>query len=260
MFDNPYHNWFHAVDVTQTVYCFALHAKLFDRIDDLTAFALITSALCHDLEHPGVNNPFLIATHNELAVLYNDKSVLENYHCCRAFQIMANREVSLLEGLPEEDYFKLRRIIITNILATDMARHAEYMSKLKAISGEGLELETQFEMEILMKCADTSNVVKPFNVAKKWATRVTDEFFLQGDKEREKKLPVTSMCNRETQGRVALQKGFIDYVVGPFYDLVGKTILGSGDAFTLMAKNRETWNDYDDDRLLAECAEDITDP
>mmetsp|Transcript_55761 Transcript_55761/g.147303 ORF Transcript_55761/g.147303 Transcript_55761/m.147303 type:complete len:91 (-) Transcript_55761:661-933(-) len=34
-------------------------------------------------------------------------------------------------------------------------------------------------MEIIIKCADTSNVLKPFNVAKKWAMRVTDEFFLQ---------------------------------------------------------------------------------
>ena len=37
----------------------------------------------------------------------------------------------------------------------------------------------QFEMEILIKCADTSNVLKPFPIAKKWAMRVTDEFFLQ---------------------------------------------------------------------------------
>ena len=36
-------------------------------------FALIVSALCHDLEHPGVNNPFLVSSRSDLATLYNDR-------------------------------------------------------------------------------------------------------------------------------------------------------------------------------------------
>lgn len=28
------------------------------------------------------------------------------------------------------------------------------------------------------------------------------------------------MCDRNTQERVALQKGFVDYVIGPYYKLV----------------------------------------
>ena len=39
-------------------------------------------------------------------------------------------------------------------------------------------------------------VLKPFPIAKKWAMRVTDEFFLQGDKERAQKMPTTPMCDR----------------------------------------------------------------
>ena len=44
-------------------------------------------------------------------------------------------------------------------------------------------------------------VLKPFPIAKKWAMRVTDEFFLQGDKERAQKMPTTPMCDRNTQVR-----------------------------------------------------------
>lgn len=57
-------------------------------------------------------------------------------------------------------------------------------------------------------------VLKPFPIAKKWAMRVTNEFFLQGDQENLKQLPLTPMCDRGSQGRVALQKGFIDFVIG----------------------------------------------
>ena len=39
-------------------------------------------------------------------------------------------------------------------------------------------------MQVLLKCADISNVVKPVVAAKEWAVAITDEFFAQGDMER----------------------------------------------------------------------------
>jgi hypothetical protein len=33
---------------------------------------------------------------------------------------------------------------------------------------------------ILLKCADISNVVKPFHIAKRWAEILCNEFFIQG--------------------------------------------------------------------------------
>ncbi len=39
---------------------------------------MLIASVCHDLDHPGVNNKFLVATNSELALLYNDRSVLEN--------------------------------------------------------------------------------------------------------------------------------------------------------------------------------------
>jgi len=266
MFSNPYHNWEHAFDVTQTAYSIGLQSGTFSRLSDVEAYAFILSSLCHDLEHPGVNNPYLVSTKSALAMLYNDQSVLENHHCCRAFQIMSHREVGLLEHLPQEKYFRLRKVIISNILATDMAKHAEYVARLRKLTEGGnatdgpLNKDVQLEMEILIKCADTSNVLKPFSVCKKWAMRVTDEFFLQGDKEKERKMGVTPMCDRETQGRVALQKGFIDFVVGPFYKLVGTVFPGSEQAFSLMAQNRTEWDNYTDDRLLQEHEEEAASP
>uniref|UniRef100_A0A7S1HN58 Phosphodiesterase n=1 Tax=Hemiselmis andersenii TaxID=464988 RepID=A0A7S1HN58_HEMAN len=257
MLDNPYHNWTHIFDVTQTTYCLACKCGLMDRLSSMQRFALITSALCHDLEHPGVNNPFLVASRSDLATLYNDRSVLENHHCCRAFQLMLHSEIQLLSDFASADYTVFRSVVLNNILATDMARHGEYTTKLKRLTEAGTPLEerhldSQFAMEVIIKCADTSNVLKPFNVAKKWAVRVTDEFFLQGDLERANGMEVTPTCDRQVQERVALQKGFYDFVIGPYYSKVAALLPELASLLDQIKVNREMWNSYDDKMLMDE--------
>ena len=61
---NPYHNFHHGVHVLHGVY---LHARAGQGLyaaplTPLELFALLTAAIGHDLEHPGVTNAFLIKT------------------------------------------------------------------------------------------------------------------------------------------------------------------------------------------------------
>lgn len=49
-------------------------------LQDVEALALLLGALVHDFKHRGRSNAFLIKTNANLALVYNDISVLENYH------------------------------------------------------------------------------------------------------------------------------------------------------------------------------------
>ena len=47
---------------------------------------MLIAMVVHDLDHPGRTNHFLSNSQHELALLYNDKSILENHHVATAFK------------------------------------------------------------------------------------------------------------------------------------------------------------------------------
>ncbi len=61
---------------------------LVDMTKDYERFAVLISAVAHDVGHPGVNNGFLINIKDELALRYNDISVLENHHSATLFKVL----------------------------------------------------------------------------------------------------------------------------------------------------------------------------
>ncbi len=53
-------------------------------------------------------------------------------------------------------------------------------------------------MEAIIHACDVSNPIKGFDIYKAWTERVLNEFWLQGDKEREKNLPISYLCDKYT--------------------------------------------------------------
>ncbi|KAM6447420.1 high affinity cGMP-specific 3',5'-cyclic phosphodiesterase 9A isoform 7-T7 [Liasis olivaceus] len=103
------------------------------KISQMDILMLMTASVCHDLDHPGYNNTYQINARTELAVRYNDISPLENHHCAVAFQILAQPECNIFSSVDKEQFKRIRQGIITLILATDMARHAEILDSFKEI-------------------------------------------------------------------------------------------------------------------------------
>lgn len=80
--------------------------------------------------------------------------------------------------------------MITMILATDMQNHFTDWNKLKGKLAAGSTFDPKDKdklmcMESLLHAADVSNPVKPFRLYEEWAGRVLNEFWNQGDSERE---------------------------------------------------------------------------
>lgn len=218
---NPYHNAVHAADVTQAMHCYLQEEKILAHMTPLEILAAIVAAVCHDLDHPGVNQPFLIATDNHLAALYRNLSVLENHHWRCAMSCLW--ESGILNNMDPAEVTKLQDMIRSLILATDITRQNEFISRFKWYLDEG-KLDMQlaecrhFSLQIALKCADISNPCRPWDISRKWSQKICDEFYRQGDYERQLSLPITQTCDRYVMTVAKIQAGFIKFVVSPLFD------------------------------------------
>jgi hypothetical protein len=135
------------------------------------ALTLLVTAIGHDVGHPGVNNGFLVTLNAPLAQLYNDRSVLESFHCAAYSQILRRHWPAVFS---EKD---MRNLMISSILATDMGLHFDYMKKMGDLQdklhesnttdgwdGRMLKEQKALACSLLIKCADICNVVSSRSV------------------------------------------------------------------------------------------------
>ena len=223
---NPYHSDLHAADITQTCLIYLLYGKINEKLNlsKISICSLILSCLCHDYKHPGLNNNFLKETKNELAIRYNDVSILENMHISEAFKLINQSEdCNIFSGVESNTYKQIRKEMISCVLSTDMVYHSKQIDFMKKYIEEHQndekinEKDNQNFMDIFIHSADVSNPTKPFPIYLKWAKLIVEEFCQQGDKE--KSLGMHCTCDRKTLILNLYQVSFIDNVIEPFVSL-----------------------------------------
>ncbi|ETN99312.1 cAMP-specific 3',5'-cyclic phosphodiesterase 4D, partial [Reticulomyxa filosa] len=142
--NNPYHNHVHGIDVLINTNYF-LKCNIFEGLNGLDVLACLVSAACHDVGHPGNNNPFEINLESPLAICYNDVSVLENMHAAKTWEVLKRPGCNILEGRSLVERRRFRFILIEAILATDMSKHKRQQDMLTelidALNEAGVELE-----------------------------------------------------------------------------------------------------------------------
>jgi hypothetical protein len=244
-----YHNSLHGADITATICLFfnnsnaeeVCHAKAIDLL------SIIIAALGHDVGHPGLTNAFQINSSPEMAITYNDSSCLENFHLTKLFKTLRKDEYNIFEKISTQDYKKIRKKMISEILATDMAIHGKILNNIRSKIPEDLlnpsesnkknelkkfELisdinneettneEKQALFDYFIHSADLGHNTKIFEISLKWVELLSEEFWIQGDKERQMNLNISFLCDRDTTNVPKSQVGFIGGFIIPTYNFL----------------------------------------
>jgi len=241
-----YHNSLHGADVTQSLCVFFINsnAEQIGETSVLDLLGMILSAMGHDLGHPGFTNNFHINASTDLALTYNDISCLENFHCSFLFKILKKDENNIIQNLSVDNYKYIRKRMIRQILATDMANHGEVISLIRTkikLFQEEEEIEeneskgfillsgnekTKFDeqqvlLNYLMHMADLGHNCKKYEISKQWVKLLCEEFWIQGDKEKQLGIPVSFLCNRDKIDVPASQVNFLrGFIISSFDSLV----------------------------------------
>ncbi|XP_059813414.1 high affinity cGMP-specific 3',5'-cyclic phosphodiesterase 9A-like [Hypanus sabinus] len=96
--ENPFHNFRHSFCVTQMMHGMIQLCELQARLKPIEILILMTSAVCHDLDHPGLNNTYQVNAQTDLARRYGNRSPLEQHHCTVAFQILSEPNCDIFAG------------------------------------------------------------------------------------------------------------------------------------------------------------------
>jgi hypothetical protein len=282
--DNPYHNAIHAADVLQTLHSMiqmALRRGTNDRPEEeqsddsditrdgffvrscpnfLKLFSILLAAVVHDADHPGRNNAFHTRLKTELAVFYNDKSVLENWHIAHAFGRMLGLDLvnyrnfhnldeihsgrnyrdcdcNLLCNASADEFATIRNIMIEAILQTDMTKHFALVTDLKSMlllldeaekTNGPINHDDDSTLSLLifmLHQADISGQAKADPLFLNWSDRCQQEFFSQGDEEAALGMsPISPYCDRKTTNQAVAQTGFVEFVVQASYEVLGEYI------------------------------------
>ncbi|KMZ90828.1 3'5'-cyclic nucleotide phosphodiesterase [Plasmodium vivax Mauritania I] len=193
------------------------------KIPAIDEFCLHVSSLCHDVGHPGLNNYFLINSENNLALTYNDNSVLENYHCSLVFKTLKEKNCNIFENYPYNIFTTCKKNIIRAILSTDMKNHFEYISNFRT-SKEFIDLDiltsdqTWQIFSLILKAADIGHATLDWNKHYEWTMKINEEFYLQGLLEKSLNMPNSFLCDINSIDKLAnSQIGFLKHLCIPLF-------------------------------------------
>jgi len=217
--NNPFHNFEHACHVTMSV------NKLLSRVvtpdlsvpnnanamkkgreevaaeihnfthgitsDPMAVFAIVFSALIHDVDHQGVSNVQLIKEEPDMGKLYRNKSVAEQNSLDVAWDIlMSDRFVNLRKYVfgTQSELLKFRQLIVNVVLATDI--FDKELGQLRrdrwerAFHGDGTlpssvvnNLRATIVMEHIIQASDVSHTMQHWHVYQKWNQRLFEEMY-----------------------------------------------------------------------------------
>lgn len=158
--------------------------------DPLTQFAVVFSAIIHDLDHPGVPNTQLVKENTRNAQIYK-KSIAEQNSVDLAWEMLMGEEYTALRSCiytTEEELKRFRQLVVNTVMATDIVdkelqalRKERWETAFNTTLSADENLETTEDrkativIEHLIQASDVSHTMQHWHIYKKW----NEHFFME---------------------------------------------------------------------------------
>lgn len=252
---NHYHNWTHAFSTAHFCYVAIKNLDLIRRIGQTNCCILLISALCHDVDHRALTNPYLMEQrgreHGSIVSRASVKeSVQERHHYYVTENILNRPGCEVLKGLnacTPKKLAKIKRLLLTTDASMDKFKeHLRIFQDLANNISDGDYHPSLFMandsliMDLVISCADLSDQVKDFDNAKEAACLVLKEFYEQGDLETSKGRQVVPLFKRDSPVQGG-QIYFFENMLLPLFGIFKKVFPESRRLYRNAQKNLEIW-------------------
>lgn len=221
--------------------------------DPLTQFAVVFSALIHDVDHPGVSNFQLIKENAPMVQRYNGKSVLEQNSIDLSWETLMKPQYKELRKCiytNEDEVKRFRQVVVNCVMATDIFDRElqnlrrQRWSKAFQVTARTLPLsrtedcnrKATIVIEHIIQASDVAHTMQHWHLYQKWNERLFQEMLLAFQTGRAGKPPTIGWFQGEL--------GFFDnYVIPLANKLNGCGVFGvSGEEYLNYAlENRREW-------------------
>lgn len=103
--------------------------------------------------------------------------------------------------------------------------------------------------QIVLHAADISNALRPWPICYAWSNMVCEEFFCQGDAEKEHGLKVSPNMDRSQVSQTTIGLQFGDFVASPYFEIVAALFPKADELVKQLAANRTQWIKLEEQEL-----------
>ncbi|CAB9510830.1 Receptor-type guanylate cyclase gcy [Seminavis robusta] len=275
--DNPFHNFEHASHVTMSVskllsrivspqdinrnhnenseqkiedYAWEVHKSTYGITSDpLTQFAVVFSALIHDVDHTGVPNATLVKENAKIAELYKQKSVAEQNSVDLAWDMLMDTKYAALQNVlytNTSELDRFRQLVVNSVMATDIVdkdlkalRNARWDKAFKDVEEDedkDVNRKATIVIEHLIQASDVAHTMQHWHIFRKWNERLFQEMHKAYREGRAEKDPSEFWYKGEI--------GFFDFYIIPLAKKLkecGVFGVSSDEYLNYAMKNREEW-------------------
>jgi hypothetical protein len=220
--------------------------------DPVTQFAVVLSAMLHDVDHPGVPNSQLVKEGTDTAQLYRNQSVAEQNSIDLGWDLlMEDQFLDLRRAIytTQSELQRFRQMVVNTIMATDIMD--KDLKKLrndrweKAFSNgsvvgssrkEESDRKATIVIEHLIQASDVSHTMQHWQVYRKWNAKLFQEMY---------KAYLDGRCEKDPsenwyQGEI----GFFDFYIIPLakkLEECGVFGVSSHEYLNYAEQNRKEW-------------------